>query len=99
MTQRIIDEFKPSQIILFGSHARGDAQPSSDVDLLVVFPKVDSKRQQAVAIRELLADLPMAKDIIVTTPQEIEEYGDLVGTVLHPALREGKLLYDQSASS
>jgi len=97
MTQRIIDQFEPLQIILFGSHARGDAQPHSDVDLLVVFPAVDSKRQKAIAIRSILTDLPIAKDIIVTTPREIEEYGDLVGTVLRPALREGQLLYDRSA--
>ena len=98
MTQRIIDQFEPSQIILFGSHARGDAQPHSDIDLLVVFPEVESKRQQAIAIRSILTDLPVAKDIIVTTPQEIEEYGDMVGTVLRPALREGQLLYDRSAN-
>lgn len=99
MTQRIIDQFEPLQIILFGSHARNEAHPYSDVDLVVVFPEVDNKRQQAIAIRAILTDLPIAKDIIVTTPQEIEEYGDLVGTVLRPALREGKLLYDRSANS
>ncbi|MEM6840118.1 MAG: nucleotidyltransferase domain-containing protein [Cyanobacteria bacterium P01_C01_bin.120] len=99
MTQRIIDQFEPLQIILFGLYARGDAQPCSDVDLLVVLPEVDSKRQQAIAISAILTDLPIAKDIIVTTPQEIEAYGDLVGTILRPALRKGKLLYDRATIS
>jgi hypothetical protein len=44
----------------------------------------------------MLADLPLPKDIIVATPEEIARRGDLVGTVLRPALREGKVLYQRS---
>ena len=50
----------------------------------------------AVAIRRALADLPVCKDIVVTTPEEITRRGDLIGTVLRPALREGKVLYERS---
>jgi uncharacterized protein len=64
--------------------------------LLVVLPEVANKRQAAVAIRRALADLPVTKDIVVTTPEEIARRGDLVGTVLRPALREGKVLYEGS---
>jgi len=81
------------QIILFGSHARGEATDESDVDLLVVLSEVRDKRQAAVEIRRVLADLPVSKDIIVTTPDEIARRGHLVGTILRPALREGKVLY------
>lgn len=95
MVERIVKDFHPLQIILFGSHARGDATAQSDIDLLVVFPELHSKRETTVAIREVLADLPVAKDIVVTTPTEIEEYGDLVGRVLRSALREGKVIYEQ----
>ncbi|MFZ4640978.1 MAG: hypothetical protein ACOYMP_11340 [Nodosilinea sp.] len=49
-----------------------------------------------ISIRRILADLPMAKDIVVTTPAEIEDYGDLVSRVLRHALREGKVLYERS---
>jgi uncharacterized protein len=95
MVERIVRRFEPLRIILFGSRARGDAQPDSDVDLLVVFPQVANKRSKAVEIRQALVDLPVAKDIIVTTPDEITRRGDLVGDVLRPALAEGKVLYER----
>lgn len=95
MTDRIVREFDPIRVILFGSHARGEAGRDSDVDLLVVLPKVDDQRRAAVAIRRLLADLPVAKDIVVTTPEEIAARGDLVGTILRPALREGVVVYER----
>jgi uncharacterized protein len=96
MAERIVRDYDPVKIILFGSHARGEAGPESDIDLLVVLPEVASKRQTAVAIRRKLTDLPVPKDIVVTTPEEIARRGDLVGTVLRPALREGKVLYERS---
>lgn len=71
MTERIVRDFRPVQIILFGSHARGDHQSHSDVDLLVVFSELADKRKTAVDIRRALADLPVAKDILVTTPEEL----------------------------
>ena len=96
MTDRIVRDFHPLRLILFGSHARGDARPDSDIDLLVVLPQVANKRLAAIAIRRALADLPVCKDIVVTTPEEITRRGDLIGTVLRPALREGKVLYQRS---
>ena len=96
MTDRIVRGFHPLRLILFGSHARRDARPDSDVDLLVVLPHDANKRLAAVAIRRALADLPVCKDIVVTTPEEITRRGDLIGTVLRPALREGKVLYERS---
>ncbi len=85
------------RVILFGSRARGDAGPHSDVDLLVVMPDgIEDERRVTVEIRRLLRDMPVAKDVVVTTPEEIERRGDLVGTVLRPALREGKVLYERA---
>jgi predicted nucleotidyltransferase len=93
---RLIQQFKPCQIILFGSQATGKATLNSDVDLLVVLPRVTSKRQTAIAMRRSLADLPIGKDIVVTTPEEIARRGYIVGTVLHQALTEGTVLYEQA---
>jgi len=95
MTDRIVSHCSPLRIILFGSWARGNATPRSDVDLLVILPKVDNKRLAAVGIRRILADLPVAKDILVTTPEEIDRKGHLIGTILRPALEEGKVLYER----
>lgn len=96
MTERIVTGFQPERIILFGSYARGDAHPDSDVDLLVVMPDGTDRRKTAIAIKEALHDVRIPKDVIVTTPDLIARRGHLIGTILHPALREGKMLYDQS---
>ena len=96
MSRRIIARFDPLRIILFGSHARGEAGPLSDVDLLVVFPDPTDKRRAAVEIMRSLGDLSVSKDVVVTTPEEIARRGDLVGTVQRPALREGKVLYERN---
>jgi len=93
MVERIAAQFHPERIVLFGSQARGDAGPDSDVDLLVVLDEVESHHEAAVAMRVAVNDLPVAKDIVVTTLEEIERRGHLVGTVLRPALKEGRTLY------
>lgn len=93
--RRIVERFSPEQIILFGSYARGTAGPDSDADFLVVMPVTGSKRRKAVEIDLALAEIGMPKDIIVVTPEEVERYRNVVGTIIYPALREGKVLYDR----
>ena len=96
MTERIVGGFQPERIIVFGSYARGEARDDSDIDLLVVMPDGTDRRQTAIAILGVLGGLGVAKDVVVTTPDEIARRGDLVGTVLRPALREGKVLYERA---
>jgi predicted nucleotidyltransferase len=96
MTACIVEEFAPLWVIVIGSHARGEAGPDSDVDLLVVPPSVDDKRETAIRIRQALAHFLVSKDVIVTTPEEVARRGDLVGTVLRPALREGRVVCERA---
>jgi len=93
MVKRIVTQFQPDNIILFGSHARGEAGLDSDVDLLIVMPVSGSKREKAIEIAVALHDIPVAKDVIVVTPDDFQWRKDIVGTIERPAAREGKLLY------
>lgn len=93
MVRRIVERFNPLKIILFGSYARGNAGPDSDVDLLIVMPVRGSKRKKAVEIGVALHDIKVAKDVIVVTPQEFEWRKDVIGTIEWPAAREGQVLY------
>jgi len=93
MTDRIVREFDPLQIILFGSQARGDADGHSDIDILVVFAELSDKRKTALDIMRALSDLPVAKDILVSTPEELERHRTRIGSVLRYAQQEGKVLW------
>jgi uncharacterized protein len=93
MVRRIVRQFSPDRVILFGSHARGEAGPGSDVDLLVVMPFRGQKHKKQVQIRVALHDVPVSKDVIVTTPADFEWRKEIPGTIEYPAAREGKVLY------
>ena len=95
MVALIADEFEPERIILFGSRARGEARPDSDVDLLVVMPDGTDETRATIAMHALLHAMPLPKDIVVTTPDEIARRGHIVGTVLRAALREGTVDYER----
>lgn len=93
MVKRIVERFDPERIILFGSHARGEADRGSDVDLLVVMKVEGSKREKQLELRGALRDIHVPKDIIVSTPDEFEWRKEIVGTIERPAVREGRVLY------
>ncbi|MBI4313221.1 MAG: nucleotidyltransferase domain-containing protein [Candidatus Omnitrophica bacterium] len=97
MVRRIVEQFHPEKIILFGSHARGTAGPDSDVDLLVVMNVQGSRRQKATEIDISLADREIPLDLLVVTPEQFNRDRDMIGTVIRPAAREGKVLYERAA--
>jgi len=93
MVKRIVERFHPERVILFGSHARGEAGPDSDVDLLVVMHVQGSKRAAQLDVRRSLHDVRVPKDVVVSTPEEFAWRKDVIGTIERPADREGMVLY------
>ena len=93
IVDKLKKEYEPEKIILFGSYARGTPTKDSDVDLLVIMPVSGSKREKRIEIGVALHDIRIPKDIIVATPDEVERRKNLVGTIIRPALEEGKVLY------
>ena len=99
MARVIVHEVEPERIILFGSHARGEARPGSDVDLLVIeqepFGKLRSRRREAALLWRALARFPVPKDIVVYSQEEAAAWKDSPGHIVAQALREGRVLYER----
>jgi uncharacterized protein len=81
-----------SQVILFGSHARGDAGLHSDVDFLVVEPEVDNEAKESVRLHRTLRDLRVSADVIVVSREYAERWREVRGGVVHAALSQGRVL-------
>lgn len=90
--RRIAEAAPGARVILFGSQARGDAGPDSDVDLLVVEPAVDDRFGEIVRLQRVLAPLRLPADVVVVSAAHVQEWGDVQSTMLHEALREGRVL-------
>jgi len=93
----LVQGFHPLRIAVFGSHARGEAGPDSDLDLLVVVPHLGDKRETAMGMTKALRGLHAAIDIVPTDPDEIARRGETPGDVLRSALREGTVVYERDA--
>ncbi len=93
-SQRLVNNFYPKKIILFGSQARGKADKRSDVDLLVVCPIRGSRRALMVSMDRALRGIGFARDIIVLTPEEFERDRHIPGTIARPASLEGRVIYE-----
>jgi predicted nucleotidyltransferase len=97
VTRILVREGRPSRIILFGSHARGDARPDSDLDLLVIVPDGRETASEMVRLRGALSPLRVFADVIVVDETDMAAWGQAPGNVLYEALREGRILYDRAA--
>jgi predicted nucleotidyltransferase len=84
---------KPSQVILFGSYARGDAKEDSDLDFLVIEAAPHDKFTEMVRLRQVLRPLQIPVDVLVCSQAEIDQQQNSCATAVYWALREGKVLY------
>jgi len=84
----------PEKIILFGSRARGDDNTDSDIDLLVVEHSSLPRYKRAARYRKAVAGMFIAKDIVVWSPDEIEEWKNVPNAFITTILREGRVIYE-----
>jgi predicted nucleotidyltransferase len=94
ITKRLVAEFQPEQIILFGSHAWGTPNEDSDVDLLVIVPHSDDKpAQRAMRAYRCLRGLMVPTDILVKTHAEVERFRHVYASLECEILERGEVLY------
>ena len=97
VVNEIVEAVQPVEVILFGSVARGDDGPDSDIDVLVVLDAVtaDEKRPMMARIRSAIRTFAPV-DVLVTDPVEIARRRNDVGSMLYWPLREGRTVYTRS---
>ncbi len=96
--QRLVDEFHPESIYLFGSHAWGKPTADSDLDLLVIISQSRQKPvQRAIRAQRSLRGVKAAVDVLVKTRREFERYTSVKASLEAQIAREGKLLYGRKA--
>lgn len=92
-SRQIAEEYKPRQIILFGSYAAGKPGPDSDVDLLVIFPGREKNAKKAVDIRlKLHPNFPL--DLLVRTPATLRARIAMGDCFMKEIMTKGKVLYE-----
>ena len=89
----IVEEVHPLQIVLFGSAARGDMKPDSDLDVLVVMPDGTHRRKVAQRLYRTIQGITIPYDILVATPSDLDRHRDNIGLIYYTIVREGKMLY------
>jgi len=93
VTRRILQTTQPQQVLLFGSSVRGKFTQDSDLDILVIMRGPVHRRQLAQKIQRNLRGVGAPVDIVVATEEDVAQYGDKIGSILRPALKDGQILY------
>lgn len=93
LIQGIVEAVHPLRIILFGSAARDQIGPDSDIDVLVVMPQGVHRRRTAQLLYRRISGLGVPFDILVATPDDLEKHKDNIGLIYRAVLQEGKEIY------
>ena len=95
IVRRIVETAQPEKIILFGSRARGDARADSDFDVLVIQESGEPRYRRSAPLYVALADLPAEVEVMVYTPEEVEEWSQVPQAFVTTAVREGTTIYER----
>ncbi len=96
ITQTLVERFHPHRIVLFGSHARGQASPDSDIDLFIEMDAEAPPPVRAIQVSEVFGLRPWSLDVVVYTPQEVRKLRQRRATFLSQIEAEGKVLYERA---
>jgi len=95
VVRRIVAAVDPEKIILFGSYAYGKPHKDSDLDLLIIMPSDQPRWRRSIPIYNALRGLLLPKDVIVYTPEEVEEWADVPQAFVTTAIHKGRVLYEK----
>ena len=93
IVRKIVENFQPHRIILFGSRARGGFLPDSDVDLFVEMESEDKPSERQFKIRSLFPSRHWSLDLVVCTPEETRRHRNMISSIIPVIEAEGRLLY------
>ena len=94
LTQLLVEAAKPKRIVLFGSHARGEAGEDSDLDIMVVEEAVMDRAGEMVRLNRLLRSFEIPVDLLVVSAEKFNYWRDTPGNVYFEAATEGEVLYE-----
>ena len=95
IVRRIVETAQPEKVILFGSQVRGDARPNSDFDVLVIKSSDEPRYRRSIPLYVALADLPVEVEVMVFTPEEVDEWSQVPQAFVTTAVREGMTIYER----
>lgn len=90
---RLVREFRPREVILFGSWVRGDQTPDSDIDLLMVAETSGPMDERMARAQRALRGLDVPVDVFVCTPSEVATFAQWLSHTVAIASREGRRIY------
>lgn len=96
ITLRVLKVSDPKKIVMFGSYAREEADENSDLDLLIIEQGTVDRGKEMIKIRNAIGDVGMGVDVVVCPETDVNEWGHVRNTLIHQALKEGKVLYERS---